>query len=185
MLAVANLGFCKLLIVIKMSFSTLLIWLITAIAIGFLLFLKSKRNQKYRKHFSTNKNNEMPRRRHLLTKREYAMYHVLKDALSPEYLILPQVSFGALLTAKTQSVVNTFIRKRADFVICNEALHIIAIIELDDWSHHGRQEQDTNRDKLLTDVDYTVIHYKEIPTAQSIRQEIDSINNKTCAPRYA
>lgn len=105
---------------------------------------------------------EKPRACEPLTRNEQAMFLRLQEAL-PGLIVLSQVSFGALLTAKSRAVRNTFDRKRADFVICDKAFKVLAVIELDDRSHDGREEEDASRDKLLTDAGYRVIRYRGIP----------------------
>lgn len=125
---------------------------------------------------------EKPKKRKILTRGEYKMYFVLKKAL-PEFVILMQVSFAVLLEAKAKPVINTFLQKRADFVICDEALNVVAIIELDGWSHHGCEQKDAERDHLLTNAGYVVIHYKEIPEAENARKDILLIKENAAKPR--
>ena len=110
---------------------------------------------------------EKPRACEPLTRNEQAMFLRLQEAL-PGLIVLSQVSFGALLTAKSRGARNTFDRKRADFVICNRAFKVLAVIELDDSSHDGREEEDASRDKLLTDAGYRVIRYRGIPGAAQV-----------------
>lgn len=63
---------------------------------------------------------EIPRATWPLTRSEQSMYFRLQGAL-PDLIVLSQVSFGALLTARTWAARNTFNRKRADFVICEKS----------------------------------------------------------------
>jgi very-short-patch-repair endonuclease len=113
---------------------------------------------------------EKPRRRWVLTKNEAAMYHRLMQAL-PDKVILAQVSFGALLTARSKGARNRFDRKMADFVVCDKALQVLAIIELDDISHRGKEGRDAARDKLLLDAGYRVIRYPRIPNAEKVQAD--------------
>lgn len=110
---------------------------------------------------------EKPRACQPLTKHEQAMFFRLQGAL-PSLIVLSQVSFGALLTAKSRGTRNTFDRKRADFVICDKSFKVLAVVELDDSSHDGREEQDANRDKLLTDAGYRVLRYRSIPDVEQV-----------------
>ena len=84
-------------------------------------------------------------RKPVMTAREQQMYHLLQTAL-PECTVLAQVAFSALVTAKGWANRNRFDRKVADFVLCSQQLNVIAIIELDDSSHAGRERQDQERD---------------------------------------
>ena len=113
---------------------------------------------------------EKPRRKQLLTHREQAMYNRLQQSL-PDLHVLPQVAFSALLTATTRSARNTFDRKVADFVVCDASFQVQAVIELDDKSHKGRQQQDARRDKTLTDAGYRVIRYSQVPDIAEVKAD--------------
>lgn len=110
---------------------------------------------------------ERPKRRWPLTKNEAAMYNRLVQVL-PDKVIFAQVSFGALLTARGRATRNRFDRKIADFVVCDKALQVLAVIELDDSSHRGRESKDAARDKLLIDAGYRVLRYPRIPNAEKV-----------------
>ena len=84
---------------------------------------------------------------------------------------LPQVSFGALLMAKTRAVRNTFDRKIADFVVCTKAFDVLAAVELDDSSHRGNEAKDARRDALLKAAGYRVLRYARIPDVDRVRQD--------------
>lgn len=106
--------------------------------------------------------NETPKRKQALSDREQAMYFRLKDSF-PEHVVLAQVAFSALLTAKAPSTRNTFDRKVADFVLFGKAFEVIAAIELDDASHKGKKTQDAARDEMLTKAGYTVWRFAQVP----------------------
>ncbi|WP_428717287.1 DUF2726 domain-containing protein [Undibacterium curvum] len=105
-----------------------------------------------------------------LTKNEQPMYFRLTEAL-PEYVVLAQVAFSALLKAKDLATRNQFDRKVADFVICTKAFEVIAVVELDDSSHKGKEDQDNKRDLLLTSAGYVVKRYKRTPNIEDIRRD--------------
>lgn len=113
---------------------------------------------------------EKPRRRWVLSKNEAAMYHRLVQAL-PDKVIFAQVSFGALLTARSRGARNRFDRKIADFVVCDKAMQVLAIVELDDGSHRGREAKDTARDRLLQDAGYRVIRYPRVPNIEKLQAD--------------
>lgn len=125
------------------------------------------------------KTTERPRRRQLLTERERAMHHRLVHAL-PDFVILAQVSFGALLTARAQAARNTFDRKTADFVVCDKAFQVLAVIELDDASHKDKAAKDSARDTLLTDAGYRVLRYSNVPDLDRVR--LDFAPHESAAP---
>lgn len=107
----------------------------------------------------------------LLTKREQPMYLRLQEAL-PNHIILCQVSFSAFLTTRALSTRAKFSQKVADFVVCNEAFEIIAIIELDDSSHKYKKHADAMRDTMLKKAGYKVLRYKFIPDKLTLKSDI-------------
>ncbi|CAN7258384.1 DUF2726 domain-containing protein [Acidovorax sp. LjRoot129] len=109
----------------------------------------------------------------LMTEREQAMYNRLVQAL-PDLVVLAQVGFSALLTARSYATRNTFDRKVADFVVCDKALGVLAVVELDDSSHRGREKEDGARDALLLDAGYRVVRYPRVPDVQQVRDDFTS-----------
>ena len=102
-----------------------------------------------------------------LTENEKPMYFRLAQTF-PEHIVLAQVSFSALLETTSQTSRNRYQQKDADFVLCTKAFEVIAIIELDDASHNGRELRDANRDKLLTSAGYRVLRYKRVPDSDTL-----------------
>lgn len=97
-----------------------------------------------------------------LTLNEQPTYFRLAEAL-PDHIVLAQVAFSALLTTRSQATRNTFDRKVCDFVICTKAFQVLAIVELDDSSHKGKEREDAAREALLTRAGYKVLRYKRTP----------------------
>lgn len=114
---------------------------------------------------------DRPLRRQLLTSREREMFNALRTA-APETILLAQVSFSALIDAKQRAIRNTFDRKTTDFVLCDSTFEEVVVIELDDSSHRGREKEDAEREKLLTDAGYKVIRFRSIPTAEEARRRL-------------
>jgi very-short-patch-repair endonuclease len=113
-----------------------------------------------------------PRAKRPLTQREQAMYFRLLQAV-PEHVVMPQVSFSALLDARSMATRNTFNRKTADFVICSKGFEVVAVVELDDASHRGRAKEDAARDSLLTKAGYKVVRFKNVPDIDDARSAIE------------
>lgn len=107
------------------------------------------------------------RARQPLTKHEQAMYFRLR-ATFPEHVVLAQVAFSALLTARGYSSRNRFSQKTADFVLCTRAFDVLAVIELDDSTHRRKRTSDAARDALLGEAGYAVLRFTRIPDASDL-----------------
>ena len=103
-----------------------------------------------------------------LTENEQPMYFRLVETF-PELVVLAQVSFSALMIGRTQADRNKLNRKMADFVICSKAFEVIAVIELDDSSHKGRDKEDATRDAMIASVGYRTIRFKRTPNADELK----------------
>jgi very-short-patch-repair endonuclease len=90
----------------------------------------------------------------------------------PNDIVLTQVAFSALLTAKDLPTRATFNRKVADFVVATKAFEVLAVIELDDASHRGREGLDGKRDELLERAGYRVLRFKSVPDADAVRRAV-------------
>ena len=113
-------------------------------------------------------------RKPVMTAREQQMYKLLQTAL-PECTVLAQVAFSALVTAKGWANRNRFDRKVADFVLCSQQLNVIAIIELDDRSHAGRERHDKERDAMLRLAGYVTLRYANFPSQQALRADVKQL----------
>ena len=100
------------------------------------------------------------------------MYVRLKEAL-PQYHVLAQVAFSALITSHNLKIRNQFNRKVTDFVLLNESLQVLVIIELDDPTHLYKVEEDKFRDHMLHEAGYRVLRYTEIPSVRQLHKDID------------
>lgn len=108
--------------------------------------------------------------KNMLTKFEQKMFIRLKEAL-PQYHVCPQVAFSALITQDDLKIRQMFNRKVTDFVLIDQQCKVIAIIELDDPSHIGKEKQDQQRDAMLNDAGYTVYRYTSIPTIKRLQKD--------------
>lgn len=106
-----------------------------------------------------------------LTMNEQPMFKRLNEAV-PEYYVLAQVAFSAFMTAKGYATRALFNRKIADFVILDQHFNVVAVIELDDASHNGKEEKDAQRDALIAEAGFKVIRYKKTPDIQKVRTDL-------------
>lgn len=134
------------------------------IAISFFFFLSSGDENKNNNEFELKPGT-------FITEREKVMFKLIEDTL-PDVRIFIQVSFSALINCKDRAIRNKFNRLRTDYVVTDREFNILAVIELDDRSHKGKEERDRKRDKMLMDAGYKVLRYPRIPTANTIKNDI-------------
>lgn len=107
----------------------------------------------------------------VITRFESQLFFRLKTAF-PQHHVLAQVAFTALITSQDIRIRNKFNRKVTDFVLLDQKLQVVAIIELDDPSHIGREQQDAERDAMFHDAGYRVFRYTKIPTVRQLQKDI-------------
>ena len=108
--------------------------------------------------------------RPLMTPREQALYWRLKETF-PGSVVLAQVAFSALVTSEPRHR-NYFDRKVADFVLCDPAMKVQVVIELDDASHKGRERADAAREKILARAGYKLLRFANVPDQDDLKAYI-------------
>lgn len=124
---------------------------------------------------ASKKASEPPKKKPPLTEREQSMYFRLTQTF-PELIVLAQVAMSAVLDSKEKGVRNTFDRKVIDFVLCSKAFEVMAVIELDDSSHRGKEAKDANRDAMLKAAGYRVMRFPEIPDRETLKKALAAPN---------
>lgn len=109
--------------------------------------------------------------RPVITSFESQMFLRLQQAF-PQHHILAQVAFSALITSDHYKTRSRFNRKVTDFVILDKDMQVIAIIELDDQSHIGKELEDKKRDHMLQQAGYLVQRYTQIPSIKQLQMDI-------------
>lgn len=103
----------------------------------------------------------------IITPFEQKMFLRLNETF-PHHHVLAQVAFSALIDCDQFKLRSKFNR----FVLLNQQLEVIAIIELDDPSHIGREHIDAQRDSMLLQAGYRIYRYTEIPSCRELRKDI-------------
>jgi very-short-patch-repair endonuclease len=122
----------------------------------------------------------------LQTNNEEALYKRLKEAL-PEYHIFAQVQLSRFIDVKKGHDFNQWFnrinRMSVDFVVCDESLKVLAVIELDDSSHRDphRQKQDDKKNKALKSAGIKIIRWQKTPSKEEIISQIKSDKNTPLA----
>ena len=146
------------------------LFMVFLLAIGLLVFAAVARKRSSQ---STSSFVDKPKARPPLTAREQAMYNRLVQTL-PDLVVLPQVSFGALLTARTRAARSSFSRKIADFVVCDRAFKVVAVVAFGgDKSNKGKSQRDLDRDALLVEAGYRVLRYQRVPDIDRVEADFD------------
>ena len=108
--------------------------------------------------------------KYLLTKNEWYEHNKLRIYASQKGLIIcPKVRLLDIIEPRKGEKDYLALRgkiqsKHVDFVLCDQSMHIKAVLELDDNSHDrkDRKERDAFVDHILSSVGYTVIHTRGI-----------------------
>ena len=106
----------------------------------------------------------------LLTRRELKHYHILKElADERNLLICPKVRLLDLVVPKPGiknygGLKTRVMSKHVDFVVCQQDMEVICIIELDDKTHQrpDRIQRDRFVDSVLIGAGYKIIHTWEM-----------------------
>ncbi|WP_043971819.1 MULTISPECIES: DUF2726 domain-containing protein [Acinetobacter] len=109
--------------------------------------------------------------RPVITLFESRMFIRLQQAF-PQHHVLAQVAFSALITSDHYKIRSKFNRKVTDFVILDQEMQVLAIIELDDPSHIGKELEDKKRDQMLQEAGYLVQRYTQIPSVKQLQMDI-------------
>ncbi len=118
------------------------------------------------------------RPRPLLTPNEIEFHQRLRTAL-PECQVLAQVSMGALIEPDVRggsghwlSIRGRFAQKVVDYVIVDQSMRVIALVELDDATHDRRR--DLERDAITSLAGYTTLRYESRakPDVASLRRDL-------------
>jgi len=120
-------------------------------------------------HLFTRQQKFYPKR--VITAFESRMFTRLKDTF-PHHHILAQVAFSALITHDQMNMRSKFNRKVTDFVVMDREYNVVAIVELDDPSHFGKEKEDAERDAMLIAAGYTVVRYTEIPSIRQLQRDL-------------
>jgi len=121
----------------------------------------------------------------LMSDNEREFFRRLVLAL-PNHFVFPQVGMSSILDAnideknkrKHASVRNTFSQKVVDYVICDQSLDVVAIVELDDKTHDPKK--DKRRDEMLKQGGYKkecLIRFesKQKPTVEEISKRVAAV----------
>lgn len=162
-------------------------WVIVALCVAWFIYdklVKPSKTGSQDKPKEENANQEEPKEesgkrtsyancyqpKYLLTKNEWHAHKKLKQIADAKGLVIcPKVRLLDILEPRKgekdyKSLFYKVQAKHVDFLICDQAMHIKAVLELDDGSHDqkDRQERDSFVDEILQSVGYKVIRTRYI-----------------------
>jgi very-short-patch-repair endonuclease len=124
-----------------------------------------------------------------LTAPQQTLYFRLTRAL-PDHIVLPQVALSRFLGVKAgqdfHAWHNRIDRLTTDFVVCAKDARVLAVIELDDATHHHTREQqraDAKKQQALESAGLRVIRWqaKSLPDEATIRTELYATSSGAAA----
>ena len=155
-----------------MSLGIFLLVFVVGTVLAYTVLGKMQSSAKYSpKHYETSP---------LLSEHEQTLFWRLKEAAGSDFVVAPQVVFGAFVQVKKLAMVDktkalmAVAHNRGDFVICDRDFSVVAVVELDDSTHDkGKQKAlDRRRDELMKRIGVKPIRYRKIPEVSQIRSDL-------------
>ena len=112
--------------------------------------------------------------RRIMTDREQALYHRLREAL-PDCLVFTQVPLSQVLAVKyrtknAQVWLKKLSQKSVDFVVCQADSSVLAVIDFDDKSNSSGKHvvRDADTKKALRDARIKLIRARAVPSVATV-----------------
>ncbi len=122
--------------------------------------------------------------RHLMSPNEAEFFGRLKRAL-PNFEVLAQVSWGALVEPNVARssryywpIKRAYTMRIADYVICaRNTMAVVAVVELDDFTHDNKQSADSERDALLASLGFITLRWdsRKKPSQAEIATQVHDL----------
>ena len=102
---------------------------------------------------------------------EEKFFKLLRAAIPADCYVFPHVSMRALIATNHWDFWAPFNLKRVDFVICNAALNIVCVVELEG---ENQQKRHLRREKMLKNAGVNILRYRvdEDPDIENFRGDI-------------
>lgn len=119
------------------------------------------------------------KKKFLLTKSEYAFFKALRQKCGNQFMICPKVRMEDFLSVtdnENRAKYRGYIKSRhVDFLLCDNELHMLAGIELDDASHNGveAKKKDKFKDEVFKQIGVPLFRIKE--TKGNYEPQIDAM----------
>lgn len=165
-----------------MGFNPVFMLILIIIILGFILYFLFSSNQSGKKNYGIKDNEEVRKLAKVvaptfvLTHNEKPLFFLIQETY-PEYILLTQVSFSAIVKTSEISQRNAYNRLRLDYLIVSNDFAPIVVIELDDRSHKAPavKAKDDYRDNLLSAAGIPTIRFQEIPSKDELKRELNIV----------
>ncbi|MEM4989313.1 DUF2726 domain-containing protein [Collimonas sp. H4R21] len=108
-----------------------------------------------------------------MSNNEQIMYWRLVGAL-PDHMVLAQVGLSRCLGTKDSAGLDSLTAKNLDFVICDKASDVVAVIEIDNKNHNSKtvSKEDERKYKALKKAGIDIIRWRanSLPSEADIRE---------------
>ncbi|PFH10955.1 uncharacterized protein DUF2726 [Collimonas sp. PA-H2] len=108
-----------------------------------------------------------------LSNHEQVLYWRLVGAL-PDHMVLAQVSLGRCLGTKDSGGLDSMTSKNLDFVVCDKASDVVAVIEIDTKNYSSKivSKEDERKYKALKKAGIDIIRWRanSLPSEADIRE---------------
>lgn len=110
----------------------------------------------------------------IMNKAEESFYSVLCRSVPDGCRVFPHVSMRALIETNHWDIWAPFNLKRVDFVICNQALNIVCVVELEGANE---QKRHLRREKMLKNAGVNILRYHSdnLPATDQIARDIKAL----------
>lgn len=149
------------------------VWLVGAAVIIFTLGIKILAKSILPKFTSTA----------LLNKSEIGVFNILTNIAPDGFHICPQASYGEFLKCSDRRKYWTINAKRADFVVCDSELSVLAVVEYQGGGHYGSKKssrksaeyRDSVKRRALAEVGIPMIEIPPKFDEETLRQALDFV----------
>ena len=114
----------------------------------------------------------------IMNKAEESFYSVLCRSVPDGCRVFPHVSMRALIETNHWDIWAPFNLKRVDFVICNAALNIVCVVELEG---ENQQKRHLRREKMLQKAGVNILRYRvqNNPSVEEMQKDIALLVRET------
>ena len=152
-----------------MVWSIIGILLAVYLLLCFLAWLSDKQRDIIAKYYRPKK---------VLDATEEKFFKLLRAAVPADCYVFPHVSMRALIATNHWDFWAPFNLKRVDFVICNAALNIVCVVELEG---ENQQKRHLRREKMLQKAGVNILRYRvqNNPSVEEMQKDIALLVRET------